>query len=810
MNTNAKPCSRMPLRRRPLSLGVALAIATASTGIHAQVAGPVLDEITVTARKRTENLQDVPISVQALDSTKLTELGVASFADYAQQLPSLSFKSFGTPGSATIYMRGVADGGNGNASGSQPSVGLYLDEQPVTAIAANLDIHIYDVARIEALAGPQGTLFGASSESGTLRIITNQPSTDAFEGRVDVSAGSTKGGDPSYSGEGFVNIPIGDRAAIRLVGWAINDGGWIDNVPGTRTYQLEGGYGYNPNNFGRTNTINNDSFVKDNFNTLEKYGLRAALKVDLSDSWTATAGVIYQDSKAEGVWEQGDDRQVPGGGVTPPHPLVGKNEIQRFSDEFNNDKFSQFAVTLKGEVAGQSLTYAGSYLDRDVQYQTDYSAYAEDQRGYFVPYYACDYSATGQNLATQSATDCTSLYEFYNADNAYTRSSHELRLQSMGDGRLQYTVGAFSQDSEHKYLQRWFQPGMSPTLQVDPAKYGNSVFFRTDQKREETQFALFGEATYNFTDAFSATFGMRHYDETSKVKGVVGWGTGQPSFGSPNKDTPSDSKVDFSDTLYKFSLGYKISDDHMIYATYSEGYRPGGLNRDAGLIAKIGTQSWKPDTLQNYEFGWKTTWLDGRLRWNGAAYLMKWDDVQFTIYDFSLVPCCGSVYNLSTAEIKGVESDLSFAVTEAFTLSVAAAYNDAKTTDDFILARPAPKPPLLAVPKGTELPNVPQLKASLQARYQFKISDFDAYTQLSYSYTDGSWSEIRPEKRFRQDSYSLINLRGGISRDDWGIDLYIDNLTDEAADLYAHPRNYEATAVANRPQSFGADFWKKF
>jgi outer membrane receptor protein involved in Fe transport len=800
------------LRRRPLSLGVALAIATASTGIHAQVAGPVLDEITVTARKRTENLQDVPISVQALDSTRLTELGVASFEDYAQLLPSLSFKSFGTPGSATIYMRGVADGGNGNASGAQPSVGLYLDEQPVTAIAQNLDIHIYDVARIEALAGPQGTLFGASSESGTLRIITNQPSADAFEGRVDVSAGSTKGGDPSYSGEGFVNIPIGDKAAIRLVGWATQDGGWIDNVPGTRTYNLTA---------GRTNTINNDSFLENDFNSLEKYGLRAALKVDLSDSWTATAGVIHQDSKADGVWDQGDDRQLQPqpGGVIPP-ASVGENEIQRFADEFNNDKFTQYALTLKGEVAGQSLTYAGSYLDRDVQYQTDYSAYAEDKRGYFVPYYACDYTAYDGPVNT----DCTSLYEVYHADNAYTRTSHELRLQSTGDGRLQYTVGAFLQDSEHKYLQQWFQPGMSPTQWVNGQQ---DLFFRTDQKREETQFALFGEATFNITDAFSATFGMRHYDETSKVQGVVGWGdeTTDDGEGIPGADTPSDSKVDFSDELYKLSLAYKFNDDQMIYATYSEGYRPGGLNRDAGLIAKVGSQSWKPDTLQNYEFGWKTTWLEGRLRWNGAAYLMKWDDIQFTIYDFSLVACCGSVYNLSTAEIKGVESDLSFAATERLTTSLAFAYNDAKTTDDFILTRVDAGPPLLAVPDGTELPNVPKYKVSLQSRYEFKISDFDAYIQSNMSYTDSSWSEIRVTRpitigyprqvltvpgRFKQDSYKIVNLRTGISKDTWGVDLYVSNLTDESADLYAHPRNYEATAIANRPRSFGAGIWMKF
>lgn len=788
MNTNAKPCSRISLRRRPLSLGVALAIATASTGIHAQVAGPVLDEITVTARKRTENLQDVPISVQAIDNTRLTELGVASFEDYVQLLPNLSFKSFGTPGTATIYMRGLADGGDGNYSGSQPSVGLYLDEQPVTAIAANLDIHIYDVARIEALAGPQGTLFGASSESGTVRIITNEPSADAFEGRVDVSAGGTKGGDPSYSGEGFVNIPIGDRAAIRLVGWAINDGGWIDNVPGIRTYDL---HNANPLTAGRERTIDNASFVASDINTLEKYGLRAALKVDLSDNWTGTVGVIYQDSKAEGVWEN-----------DPVNFPDDDSKIQRFSDEFNNDKFTQYALTLKGEVAGQSLTYAGSYLDRDVEYQTDYSFYGDSAPSYSVNY-ACDGTATGPNLATQSATDCTSYYEYYHADNAFTRSSHELRLQSLGDGRLQYTVGAFWQEAEHKYLELWIQPDMADAQWVDPAKYGEDVFFRTDQKREETQFALFGEATYSFTDALSATAGVRHYDETSKTRGVVGWGDDPFPYGY---DTKSDSKVDFSDEIYKFSLGYKISDDQMIYATYSEGYRPGGLNRDAGLIAKIGSQSWKPDSLKNYEFGWKTSWLDGRLRWNGAAYFMKWSDIQYTVYEYALVACCGSTYNLSDAESKGIETDLSFAATEALTLSVAAAYNDAKTTADFDL----PLTGKLSVPKGTELPNVPQWKASLQGRYQFKISDFDAYTQLSYSYTGDSWSEIVPKNRYQQDAYSLVNLRGGISRDDWGIDLYINNLTDEVADYYVHPRQYEPSTLVNRPQSFGADFWKKF
>ena len=178
-----------------------------------------LEEVVVTARKRSESLQDVPISIQALSSTKLDELGITSFDDYAAMLPTVSFTGIG-PGTNRIFMRGAADGGDGNVSGSQPSVGVYLDEQPVTAIGANLDIHIYDIERIEALAGPQGTLYGASSQSGTLRIITNKPDTSAFEAGFDAHYAGIDGGDTDHGLEGFVNMPLGERTAIRLVGWS--------------------------------------------------------------------------------------------------------------------------------------------------------------------------------------------------------------------------------------------------------------------------------------------------------------------------------------------------------------------------------------------------------------------------------------------------------------------------------------------------------------------------------------------------------------------------------------------------------------
>src|SRR5947207_3274831 len=228
--------TRVLLRRAPIAAAVVAAIPR----LYAAEAGGTggLEEVVVTAEKRTENLQDVPISITALGTARLQELGVQNFNDYVKFLPSIAYQTSG-PGFAKIYMRGVASGDNANHSGPLPSVGVYLDEQPVTTIQGPLDIHVYDIERVEALAGPQGTLYGASSEAGTVRIITNKPDASAFKAGYDVT-GNTLRGQGGYVAEGFVNIPVGSSAAVRLVGWAERDGGYIDNVPGTISYPSDG------------------------------------------------------------------------------------------------------------------------------------------------------------------------------------------------------------------------------------------------------------------------------------------------------------------------------------------------------------------------------------------------------------------------------------------------------------------------------------------------------------------------------------------------------------------------------------------
>src|SRR5690348_1993282 len=231
-------------RARALMRGVPLAGAMlASVGVvHAQQASEEnkpLDEVVVTATKTQQNLQDVPLSIQAIGTERLEQLGVKGFDDFAKFLPSVSVQSAG-PGFARVFMRGAASGDNGNHSGSQPGVGQYLDEQPITTIQGALDIHMYDIARVESLAGPQGTLYGANSESGTIRIITNKPDTSKFDGGFSVEGNTVEHGDQGYLVEGFTNVPIGDRAAIRMVGWARHDAGYIDNVAAVRTFPTSG------------------------------------------------------------------------------------------------------------------------------------------------------------------------------------------------------------------------------------------------------------------------------------------------------------------------------------------------------------------------------------------------------------------------------------------------------------------------------------------------------------------------------------------------------------------------------------------
>ncbi|MEM8561827.1 MAG: TonB-dependent receptor [Pseudomonadota bacterium] len=745
--------------RWSVSALAAMSIGTAPTLYAQDVDDLVLEEVLVTAQKRDESLQNVPISIQALDSTRLEQLLVSNFDDYALLLPSLSYNSVG-PGTAQIYMRGISDGGDGNPSGSSPSVAVYLDEQPVTAIGRNLDVHIYDIERVEALAGPQGTLYGASSQAGTLRIITKQPSTEEFNAGFDLGYEYTEDGDPSNTVEGFLNIPITDRMALRLVGYRGDYGGYIDNVFQVKTFSRTGV------------TIDNAGLVEENFNEEKNTGARAALKVDLNDNWTATLNQLYQKQETKGVWDHDPED-------------IGDLEVARFNKDAGEDEFYQTGLTVEGQMGDLDLVYAGSYLDRDVNYESDYTEYAEYSSyiDYYTCYYAYDYSTYGYVFY-----DCDDPRIRFTDDSKYKRNTQELRLQQQGDSSLRWVGGLFYEKSTHDYLLEWHIPAIKPGMQIREP----DVYFVTDQKRTDTQYAIFGEVTYDLTDSLTTTVGARGFKTESEIKGFVG----TVFTASPEVDVDTDEE----DVIYKFNLTYNYTDDIMIYGTVSEGFRPGGVNRTS--TSNIPGE-YESDRLWNYEFGWKTTLLDQRLRFNGAAYYMDWEDIQFTRFDPSESQL-GLTANAGDAEVYGIESDVTYLILADWEVSAAFSYNDASLSEEY------DRSPTEIIPSGTELPFVPDFKGNISSRYTFSIGETDAFVQAVYAYTGSSYNDLIVEDRAKQDSYEIVNMSAGIERDSWSVTLYGSNLTDERAEIYRNNTDLDDRITTNRPRSYGVRFSMNF
>ncbi|HEY5718746.1 MAG TPA: TonB-dependent receptor plug domain-containing protein, partial [Gammaproteobacteria bacterium] len=446
----------------PLASGLLLL----SPAAHAQGGNIArLEEIVVTAQKRTESLQDVPLSIQALGSTRLEELRIGNFADYARFLPSLSYQSGGQsggPGFSRAYMRGVASGGDGNHSGSQPSVGTYVDEQPVTTINGALDVHLYDIERVEVLAGPQGTLYGASSQSGTIRIITNKPDPSGFQAGYDIEGNTVSKGGAGYLAEGFVNLPLSPTAAVRLVGWARHDAGYIDNVPGSVTYPFSG--------ITRTNA---DRVEKD-YNDGDVYGARAALKIDLDDNWSVTAGLMGQEQTLNGSYgyRVGDDL-----------------EIVRFNPESTKDRWVQAALTIAGKLGNFDVLYAGSYLDRKDDVRSDYVDYSVyyDVYSYYV------YNDSGEYI------DPT---QYIIGKDGYTKQSHELRISSPADQRARFVAGLFMQRQTHDIEQNYKIDNIATELEVTGWP---DTWWLTQQVRIDRDYAAFGELTYDLTEKLSVT-----------------------------------------------------------------------------------------------------------------------------------------------------------------------------------------------------------------------------------------------------------------------------------------------------------------
>ncbi|HNP65061.1 MAG TPA: TonB-dependent receptor [Woeseiaceae bacterium] len=770
-------------KQKPLAAAVSAAITgsvlMAGSAAQAQDSSPVLEEIIVTAQKREQNLQDVAVSVQVLGNTQIEQLNLNNFADYIEFLPTVSYTSE-RPGVSLLYMRGISSGGDGVHSGSLPSVGVYLDEQPVTTINRVLDVHVYDIERIETLAGPQGTYFGASSQSGTMRIITNKPRLGEFEAGFDIAGSTVSEGGNGYSLEGFVNLPVSENVAVRLVGWHDEAPGYIDNVLTSVTFR------------GANITKNNAALVEEDFNESTTTGMRALLKVDLNDSWTITPGLMMQNQDTTGVFTH------------DPEDL-GDLNAGRFYDEFYDFSWYQASLTVEGKLGNLDLVYAGAYLDLDSESVDDYTHYAQYLDNYYGYYGNCYH--------TDSNGFCTDPSQYITGDERFRKQSHEIRLQSDEDQRARWVVGAFMQRQEHNFDLRWETPDLDTASSV--IENGN-VAWQTKQDRVDKDLAVFGEVNFDVSDTWTLVGGYRWYEFDNSLSGFNGHlgrcldGGGQPQFPCYNFPNVNDVSKDTGNTL-KLGVNFNLSDSKMLYATYSEGFRPGGVNR--ATVAGDLAPKYNPDSVDNMEFGWKTMWADGRLRFNGAAYHLEWDNFQFAFLDYSVSPLT-IIRNIGKAETDGLEFDLVYAATDSLTLSLSASYNDAQLQTAYFGGGT-----VVLAPVGQEMPYVPELQYTAIARQEFDGARWPLYAQAAFAYTGATWSNLETDLRERQPSYSILNLATGIQGEQWSLDLFIDNATDERAQIVRYGGLYydpydeitqDSTILVNRPRTIGLRYGRRF
>ncbi len=728
-------------------------------------------DIIVTAQRRAENLQDVPIAITAMATETLDELQIDDFDDYARFVPSISFRSLG-PGFSNVYFRGVTSGENANHSASLPSVGTYLDEQPITTISGALDLHVFDIARIEALAGPQGTLYGASSQAGTVRIITNRPDTSSFYGAANLELNSVSHGDFGYTGEAFVNAPLSDTIALRVVGWYRHDAGYIDNIAGTLVFPINQ-FDINGDLIdlpGDDIAFSNAGLVEEDYNDVDTYGARAALRIELDEHWTITPQVMAQRQVAHGSFAQ--------------ERGLGDLQTMQFNPERSNDRWLQAALTIEGRIGNFDLTYAGSYMRREIDGSFDYVDYA----------YFYDALAGYAQYFYDNAGNQVNPNQYVIFEDRFSRQSHELRFASPAEERVRLIAGLFYQRQVHHIEQNYIIDNIADAITVPGTE---SNIWLTQQRRTDRDYAIFGEVAFDIFPQLTLTGGGRLYRYDNSLIGFFGFSDGYSGstgvaacFGPPMEPGSPCTNLQKStaDTgfIHRLNLTYRFTDDHLVYATWSRGFRPGGINR-RGTLPPYGA-----DFISNYELGFKTSWMNNRLRFNGAIYQLDWDNIQLSFLGANGLT---EIRNAGNARIRGAEFDFFARPMDGLTLSLGAAYNDAEITEDFcLIANPqfdcTISPPgftnELLAPAGTRLPITARFKGNARIRYEFPLGGMTGHAQLSASHEGRRTRDLR---LFQRDiygplrAYSTVDVNFGVENDRWSAEIFARNLFDERGAL---------------------------
>lgn len=744
-----------------------------------------LEEIIVTATRRSENQQDVPVALLTLSEERLKDLRINTFDDYIRALPGVAGSGQG-PGKKEIFIRGVAAGRTPvriSTVGPEPSVGLYLDEIPISTAGRNIDIFAVDFNRVEALKGPQGTLFGASSESGNVRLIPNKPELDSYSGSGDFGISNTQSGRLSNLEQGVVNIPlIKDKFAVRIVGYNSTEGGFIDNTFGTRQLPLT-----NPGLGGvvpvSRETIANGDIARNDQNEVTYRGVRASALYKIDENWDFYAQHLTQSIDADGVFEY------------EPNFTSGKDlNARTFSPAFGRDRVNLTSWTLKGHEGLLDLIYNGSYTNRRFEGQTDYTGYVDV--GSSVPYYICrpGFQECGSpQFFTQ---------EFFNTK----RLTQEFRVASDASKRVRGILGLFYDGQRTIERSNFNYPGtifagFAPNAPIpnifasDPEPREPGVAFFNDFQRTRFEKSVFGEISVDLLKSLTATFGFRHYSIDLALRGQSSFATQGPVDGNAGRPLAGRT-VNQHGNIYRANLSWKPVDQALFYFTYSEGFRAGNFNRNGNGVGPTNIPFfYNPDEVINYEVGFKTQFLQDRIRLNGSVYHDAFKNIQQSILDFSISNVT-FFENVGRARINGGELDAEAAVTKNLRLfGGLSVINSALTELPATLVRTAPV--------GSPLAHAPKFSGDIGARYTWKIGSYDAFTQVFATYTGDRFSTIVTTDRFELPSYTQVDLTAGVSRDRWSASVYVNNVNNSVGQLDATQTDNTYRVVPTRPRTVG-------
>lgn len=724
----------------------------------------VMEEILVTATKRTLNLQDVPQSIVSFNTGDIERINFKSMEDYVKALPSVALTN-SMPGRNSVVMRGISTGNAEYRTESQ--VAVYLDEQPITSISQQPEVRMIDIARIEVLPGPQGTLFGSSSQTGTMRIITNKPTTDEFYGQASGTLATTDGGDPSWDFNGHINIPVSDTLAFRAIGFYSHDGGYVDVVPSDT---------FRPPEHGSPG--NNDAIVDNNQNTYDVYGGRLHALWLPSDKWEVTASLIGQFSEADGAWET--------------DPYIGDYKLIKFFDEYRDDDWWQTSLTIRGDLGFAEFVSTTSYFDRESAYEWDNMAYNQWQTAYYAGFnerYNFDYE-----------------YGTIFNDQWQDRFAQEFRLTSLSESKLQWMVGAFYDDVYDEWEFGAQIPNLTKTTAWEAINYyacyyaanydaapcpvpETNINYWNNYRRTIKQTAVFGEVSYNFTDKLMANVGARwfEFDKDEFQQYYVPYLVPPPgSYGLGEGLTESQGTD--SDTIYKVGLQYDIDDNRMIYGLISEGFRLGGSNNPRVIASNPNVpKEYAPDKLTNYEIGLKSTWMEGRLTLNASLFLMEWEGIQINSRIGEKFWQRGT-WNGETGETAGAEINGSFYITPNWMIEGSLFLADAEYTADTFRPCTGNDPddcePTLWIEDGQDMPGSPDTKAWAAVEYT-KPGAWGLGGEMWFRYDTSYQSETYDdlETAAANDpvglipSWSTANFQvGWASESEWTYTLFVRNV----------------------------------